>query len=367
MKIGEFFISLFVDAGQGELTINNLVSSMGELEVASVGEVAILFELANKLAMMTDMSIKAAMGFHDYSVATGASTDALQKWQAAAAHVNISGEAVASTMEKISSNLAGIKFGHPGQLANLIQPLRMSLMGLDAEHPERLLERIRTSPEFQRMSQASQKYVLDQAGLGSLLAVLTRHHGGVSDADFKRFVREAGAMPSSDIDKFVRIKSEFTSIWELTKRIQQVIASWTTGPLLDWLTTIRSGMTKVAEAIDDRKHPKQLATDIRGAAAVAFHPLSMPQNLFNSSEFLGFLLAKKLEHMINPSVNRPFAPHALNPFASGETKKTVNVQQTVNLRVGALKMDPKEFEASLSSVMGKTNTELAAQINTGPH
>lgn len=368
MKIGEFFISLFVDAGQGELTINNLVSSMGELEVASVGEVAILFELANKLAMMTDASIKSAMGFHDYAVATGASTEALQKWQAAAAHVNISGEAVAGTLEKISSNLAGLQFGHPGQLKNLQEFIPNVLGGaLDAEHPEKLLEKIRNSAEFQRRSLSTQKYILDQAGIGSLLAVLTKHHGGISDADFKRFVHEAGAMPSTDIDKFVRIKSEFTSIWELTKRIQQVISSWTTGPLLEWLQVARAGLTKVADAIDDRKHPKQLATDIRGAASVAFHPLSMPQNLFNSTEFLGYLLAKKLEHMVNPSVSRPFSPHTLNPFAAADNKKTVNVQQTVNLRVGALKMDQKELEASMTNVFGKVNTELASQINTGPH
>ena len=53
-SVGEFFLNINVDAGKGELTLSGLVTQMGELEVASVGEIAVLAELALKIAEVTE-------------------------------------------------------------------------------------------------------------------------------------------------------------------------------------------------------------------------------------------------------------------------------------------------------------------------
>lgn len=253
MKIGEFVIDLFVDAAKGELTIGNLVKSMGDLEVASVGEIAILTALADKLVEITQASMKSAVGFEEYAASTGASTDALQRWQAAGKMVGISNEAVADSLGMISQGLAGLPYGKATQLLNLMKPLDISLGELKSSTPEKLLERIRNSPLFQRMGEAEQRLVLGEAGLAKMQRVLMKGEHGVSDKEFAQFIRDAGTMSKGDIKQFERMHKDFLAIEALSTRIGQIVATWFSGSTIQFLEKEIDALRTIADYLEENK------------------------------------------------------------------------------------------------------------------
>lgn len=264
MKIGEFFVELLVDAGKGELTIGNLVKGMGALEVASVGEVAVLYQLATQLAKITDSAINSALGLHHYAAATGASTKALQEWQSAARHTTVSADQVEQAMLGISEQLEDIRdFGQvTGPLKNLLEPLKgkMSFEGLTAEHPEEVLKRIRTA--MQGIPAARQEAILRHAGLGSMLELIQ-----MSQKDFAKFSKEAGFQSEREIEKYRKIHSQFATIENTTIRIKNFIADWFSDTTLvalskigEILKTEYESLVQIRAYMDSRK-PGETAVD----------------------------------------------------------------------------------------------------------
>lgn len=358
--IGEFFVDLVVDAGAGELTIGNLVKSMGELEVASVGEIAILGELANKLGEISDASIKSALAFMQYTSATGGSTKSLQEWQAVAAHVGVKGEEVASIFESVSQSVIGLqKFGVKSDLANLLLPLHMSLDKYKAAKPEQLLKDIRENPFFQAMEPAAKNFVLARAHLDRLARVLSKDvaHGGISPADFTRFQTEAGFMPKRDIENYEKIHSDFTSIWEMTVRIQQVIASWFSGPTLQALDRVVKYFGLVADQFDDRTHPKLGASIVKGETKFIMAGLTggdtigmLDQALTN----IGQMLARK--HSL-------FIPSGLHQTPEGKYEKSTVVNFHPTLNVSGSHLNEKQLHGVAKKVFDDIIQELPAQID----
>lgn len=374
MKIGEFFISLFVDAGKGELTVGNLVQSMGALEVATVGEIAALFALANKLATITDLSIKSALGFEAYASATGASTKALQEWQAVGAHVGITGETVASSLAAISQGLVGLKkFGENSPLANLLQPLHMSLEKYKNEKPEKLLEDIRNNPFFQQMDAATKVFVLQKAGIAGMLRALSKGEGGVSDENFNRFISEAGAMPKSDIDRYQEINSQFVSVWEITKRIQQVIASWFSKELLTTLNFVVGALHTIAEFIDNRKKHTvagdigKIVTSGQGgmenlsnmppeqAAGMAIKMISAYMKAALSSE-------NSLKSFINGPLYDLLGPDEFNPK---KTSPTFNINHNSVTNIHGATLGKNEMRDAIKDAHIAAWAPVIVQLNTG--
>lgn len=253
MKIGEFVIDLFVDAAKGELTIGNLVKSMGDLQVASVGEIAILTALADRLVAVTQASMKSAFGFEEYAASTGASTDALQKWQAAAKMVGISNEDVASSLGMISQGLAGLPYGKQTPLLNLLHPLGITLDELKSYTPEKLLERVRESPAFKKMGEAEQRLILSEAGLARMQRVLMKGEHGVSDKEFAQFIRDAGVMSKRDIAEFGKMHKDFLTIEALATRIGRTVATWFSGPTITFLEKQISAMREIADFIESKE------------------------------------------------------------------------------------------------------------------
>jgi hypothetical protein len=262
--LGEFFLSIVIDAAKGELTIAGLVKSMGALEVASVGEIAILADLADKLVQVSAAAMESSMHFTNYAASTGASTSALQTWEHVAKHVGVQAETVANGMEAISQGIVGLKkFGENSALANLLLPLHMSLEKYKAAKPEELLTDIRDNPFFQRMDAATKQYVLAKANLGGLLRVLTKGETGVSDKDFARFAHEAGELSRQQIKTFDRMHSDFVSIEELTTRIGRSIATWFSGPTIQFLEKWISILNFWAKALETDVNPKTAGKNLK--------------------------------------------------------------------------------------------------------
>lgn len=127
--IGEFFVSIGVDAAQGEITVGNLVQSFGELEIATLAEIGLLWEMGVALAKVVDEGMKASLGFEQFTMHTGLSAQELQKWQIIAQQSHASAEDVTSSVEALTKHLANLAVGIPDSALASLQQLGISAFG----------------------------------------------------------------------------------------------------------------------------------------------------------------------------------------------------------------------------------------------
>lgn len=121
--IGEFYISLLVDAAQGQASVGDLVQGMGALEISTLAEIGLLWELGVQLARMNDMAIQAALGFEQFTMHTGLSGQELQKWQIVADQSHASAQDVLGSVENLTKHLANLAVGIPDAALGSLQQL----------------------------------------------------------------------------------------------------------------------------------------------------------------------------------------------------------------------------------------------------
>ena len=132
MKLGEFFLSIAVDATTGELTIKNLISSMGDLEAITVANIGVLFEMANALAQIVTSNISAALNLDKTTQSIDTSSEAIQRWQHVAKMTGLSGEveSVTQALKTATSWVEKLKLhGLAGLPPDAIKKLRF--FGID--------------------------------------------------------------------------------------------------------------------------------------------------------------------------------------------------------------------------------------------
>lgn len=86
-SVGEFVLNLAVDATSGNLSVNKLVSSLGELDVASVGTVGIIAKVSESLWSMAKAATQTAVELTALNAITGADPKIVQQWEYAAEQV----------------------------------------------------------------------------------------------------------------------------------------------------------------------------------------------------------------------------------------------------------------------------------------
>lgn len=249
MKLGEFFIDLVVNAGSGELTVKNLVSQMGELEAATVGEIGALFELGVRLAAVADHSIKSALGLEEYASRTGESTVKLQEWQAAAEMAHVSAETVHKTFDNLSQGLESMKWGEPtGVLKGAVQILGIDPTGKDVYQ---VMDAI--SAELTRRygkNQASKLHVLNMMGMGDMLRVLD-----MSKTERARAADDAYIMSVKQQKTYIDIDNKLIHIQRAAKNLAQVMVDWSAPRLLSTLTEALRLIKEIQSELQTGKGP----------------------------------------------------------------------------------------------------------------
>lgn len=284
MKLGEFFIDLVVNAGNGQLTVKNLVSSMGELEAATVGEIGALWELGIRLAAITDASIKSAMGLEAFHSKTGESTTKLQEWQAAAEKAHVAGETVTSTFDNLSKGLEDIKWGEPtGVLKGAVQILQIDPTGKDVYQvmdaiSDRLRERYK--------DMATRRHITDMIGIPPdmlrLLDMTTEERAKAAEGAY--------IMSQQQQRTYLEIENKIIDIQRAAKLLGQTIADWGAPGLLTALST-------ALETIKEIKHELDTGTGAVGKVAKTAS--------FSASGW-GMLLDKNLWRDLIPTASESF-------------------------------------------------------------
>jgi hypothetical protein len=256
MKLGEFFIDLIVDTAKGELTVGNLVSRMGELEVASVGALGILVELSEKLAGFTDTAIKMSLGLKDISTLTDVNTQDFQKWVRVAEHMQVSGEAVTSTVKSLSASIAEMKLTGKGNLLPLAQILGIDLRGKDVFQ---ILDSIRRSAKFQGYSNAEKTQLLSKVGIDPMLARVFE----LSNKQFETIGNQFAGMSKKGQKDFFEMSQLLTDIHHAAQQIVIDIAEWDAGPLLKSLRLIMTALNDIQKWFDNHQKNETLRAKIR--------------------------------------------------------------------------------------------------------
>lgn len=368
VTVGEFFIDLVVNASEGQLTLKNLVSSMGELEVASVGEIAILAELANKLQAITTASIASAIGLKDYSSSTGASTLELQKWQNAAQHVNVDIDTMRHALEGVSHNLASGKLGNFGALANLsyiLKQSKLSLQDFKAEEPEKLLEALRKSEFFQKLPEGQQFKFLSESGLGAIQAALQLRR--MSDDQFKTWSEEGPLMREDEIKKWDDVHSSLVSVKEISAKIKDIIALWFSEDMQAGLRYTVQLLTIAANLMDPKKEHGATTQFATGVVKDIVNPVQLGRDLYNAGKSWGLSLAQ-LEDQSSALVNKifPMPPHSIMAGPLGQNTTVNNWTGVVNIKGDPTVSHPETLEAVRKGFIDLLQP-VAAQSNQNPH
>jgi hypothetical protein len=208
VKIGEFFVELFVKSEKGQLSVKELVSTFGELEAATVAEAGALADLAFKFVGLAEQAYNAAAAFQMFESQTGLSSQELQKWQIVAEQANVSTEAMASGINALQRNLAEIRLGRgniapfqmlgigPNQNAfQVLDQLRDRIKGLDSATATNIITQMGLSPETIQVLRLSNQEFSKLAATEKSMSVNQERsflEGKQSLVRFEHALKEAG-------------------------------------------------------------------------------------------------------------------------------------------------------------------------------
>lgn len=134
LKVGEFFISLAVDAASGNLSVNELVGALGKLDVVSVGTVGVLSKITSTLWGMAKAATGTAVEMSALSEIAGVNPKMVQQWEKAAQRIGIQSGSIVSAVKGVNDMMGSIaarKSSPPAELTGWlgITPQK----GLDAQ------------------------------------------------------------------------------------------------------------------------------------------------------------------------------------------------------------------------------------------
>lgn len=200
MKIGEFFVDLLVDAQSGNISVKQLASSFGDLELATLGELAAIVAVITKLAQMADQAMETAVAFQRFETATGLSSQELQRWQIVAAQANVSAEAVSGSVTALQRQLAAIRLGQ-GNIAPF------QILGIGANQDAfAVLEQLRN--RLKSVNAATATNIISQMGLDpSMLQVLR-----LTNDQFGQFLATAKGLGGPEAQVFLKMRLALTQL-----------------------------------------------------------------------------------------------------------------------------------------------------------
>jgi hypothetical protein len=223
--IGEFFVSLTVDAAEGAATVGSLVSMFGELELATVAEIGVLWELAVRLAETVDQGMKMSLGFEQLTMHTGLSAQELQKWQIVAAQSHATAEDVTGTVEALTKHLANLAIGNDAGALGSLQQLGITAFGAGGKLKDafQILEEVRHRLKLVTSDAGQQERLLAGLGINANL----REELNLSDDLFSKRAGLAHGMGKAQEDAFDRARQQMVDIGLVAKDITLDIGAWT--------------------------------------------------------------------------------------------------------------------------------------------
>jgi hypothetical protein len=196
-SLGEFVATLTVDTAGGGVTVKELISSFGELEASTLGEIGALATLAGVMGELADHGIALASGFRDFSNQTGLSMRGLERWQIAGGQVGISAEKMAGSIKALQDQL--FRTALTGEKFNIF-----AMLGVDPKNKDafQVLESIRK--RLPSLTPQARSYLLGNLGIDpSMINVLK-----LSRDEFEKLAGVAKGMTDQQAVGFLQMQEE---------------------------------------------------------------------------------------------------------------------------------------------------------------
>lgn len=261
MKIGELFVQLGVTADT--FTVKDFTKAVGEIPVAAAAAVTVLTTLGFALFELGKDTLDLSNTLNLFTSQTGLSAVELQRWQAVATQVGLSGNVVESSIMGINKALADLRQGNGAVLLPLGR-LGVAYHGQDTmqlfkqigaaaakfKNPgdaSLLLSQMGISPEMMRI------FSLPEAQRNKMMAVgpVVNESDMKAMADFQQALgRFEIVIEKSFVPALIAIEPHMEALANVLSDII-VIAGKTTGGILGGLGGIRSFKEKMDDPRSD--------------------------------------------------------------------------------------------------------------------
>ncbi len=361
--IGEFFISLSVDAAEGALTVGDLVKGMGALEVSTLGEIALLFELGIALARVVDEGMKASLAFAQFTMHTGLSAQELQKWQRVATLSHASADEVTQSVEAITKKLADMETGGTGGGAlGALQRLFISPFGPNGRPKEafQILDEVRAKIGLIKTA-AQQEAVLGALGISPNL----RETLLLSKDLFNQRADFVPGMSAEQEKSFDRLRQVFVEIHLLAKQIGIDIGAWVSGPIARVLEMLEVPLKAVPEW--EKKGWKAWGDAFDRAREADTKAKSLGKSgLDFEDSVLGQLIFGVQSKGTSPELRLDSIPPLGVPAAAAAGQTVINKNDVYNIHTNDPEAVKAVIERHWDDVLGRKTVDGAdRQLNNG--
>ena len=233
MKLGEFFISIAVDALQGELTVKDLIGRMGDLEAVTVANIGVFFEFANAINSMVAANIKGVQGLEMLNLQVDMSNEKIQQWIHVAKLTDMPGAVENMTQVLKTATKWVDDFQHkmmPTEKINLLK--RMGIDMTQIHSATGFLDRLRSQVQAGVPWMGSTIKKEDVHGMYTLLSQLGTEFADSqkafteADKTFNFAIKSTPIISKSDMDDAMALKHQFDLIDDAAERIRIKITKW---------------------------------------------------------------------------------------------------------------------------------------------
>ena len=131
-SVGELFITLAVDAVSGNLSVRQLASALGDLDVVSVGSVGIITKITQALYDMASAATLTAVDLESLKDTAGTDPKMTDQWEKTAQRIGIHAGAIMQAIRGVNAENGQMALRHRGPNGTLSQLGILSTNGFDA-------------------------------------------------------------------------------------------------------------------------------------------------------------------------------------------------------------------------------------------
>lgn len=223
------------------MTVGELVKSMSMLEVATVGELALLAKLADTLASMTEAAIGASVGLTKLTETRDIDAKSLQEWGQVAAEHAVARDDMSASLAGMAKEITKLQYNQPSSLRSLTDV--MDISGIK-DVPD-FLHRLFLAKEQLGKTPGGISFRLDQAGIASFWTPILEA-GEKAAAEAKR---RAAVIGEHDIKTFDDIHKQQVMMNSEWTKLGNSIAIWTAPQLLKDFQALREIAVFIRESL----------------------------------------------------------------------------------------------------------------------
>jgi len=247
-KIGSFFIDILVDAASGNLSINQLIASIGKLEATSFAGAAGLTKIAQAVANFGKKTMNNAFGLTKLQGMTDISATKFERWGRAAAYVGVSSNTVAQAMMGVQDVMA--KVFMTGEPPKVFYQLGISATNAKGKLKdfEEIMKDLSKNEVFWRAGAGVQRELLPQFGLPQEMLVILKE---IRAGTWQSKINLAPGLSEKQIEDLGTLKSEFLTLGNMAEQIgiNMVLGGGVfkdylindIQPILQWILDVQSG------------------------------------------------------------------------------------------------------------------------------